>query len=104
MLTTGDVGSLAARLSGARWHLYTLPEHLYFFSRESLRIMLERAGLKAQHMSADAAYFPLGYLAERLEKTLLQRQPPERTRGLWSVTLPVNLFDIVTVTARRPAV
>ena len=30
-LSTGDVGSLAARLSGSRWHLLTPRHHNYFF-------------------------------------------------------------------------
>ncbi|MFQ5417401.1 MAG: methyltransferase domain-containing protein, partial [Myxococcota bacterium] len=42
VLSTGDVGSLAARVSGSRWHLYNLPEHLFFYSRESLRRLLAR--------------------------------------------------------------
>lgn len=34
-LTTGDVQSWCRRLSGKRWHLYTLPEHRYFFGRDA---------------------------------------------------------------------
>lgn len=101
-LTTGDVGSWVARLSGARWHLYTLPEHLFFFSRRSLRLLLEAHGLVVEEMRAESSLYTLGYLAERLRKSLLgvRAAGPARWPGA-GLKVPVNLFDIVTVTARR---
>jgi SAM-dependent methyltransferase len=104
VLTTGDVGSLLARLSGSRWHLYTIPEHLFFYSRQSLRILLEAHGLRVESMRAEGSIYTLGYLVERLRKTLLGG------RARWSRSWPgsqthirVNLFDIVTVSAVRSA-
>jgi len=99
-LTTGDVGSLAARLSGARWHLYTLPEHLFFFSRESLRRLLEAHGFRVERMRAEGGAYPVGYLVERLRKTLFggAASTPRRFPGA-SLVVPVNLFDVVTLEA-----
>lgn len=104
VLSTGDVRSAVARVSGARWHLYTIPEHLFFFSRRSLEILLERSGLRVETMVARGSRYPVGYLLERLRKTLLpRRSAPQRKRRLPGarLALPVNLFDIVTVTAVR---
>jgi SAM-dependent methyltransferase len=99
-LSTGDVGSLVARVSGARWHLYTLPEHLFFYSRQSLRRLLEAHGLQVERMRADASSYTLGYLAERLRKTLWPGRRASRGRFPGSaLRIPVNLFDIVTVHA-----
>lgn len=102
MLTTGDVESAAARLSGRRWHLYTLPEHLFFYSRRSLRLLLEAHGLEVEAMSAEGATFTLGYLVERLRKTLLGRPKggPARWPGA-RLRLRVNLFDVLSVEAVR---
>jgi SAM-dependent methyltransferase len=100
VLTTGDVGSLVARLSGSRWHLYTLPEHLFFFSRRSLRELLEAHGLRMEFARAESSLYTAGYLVERLRKTLLGR--PRTRTGAWpgaGLRVPVNLFDIVTVQA-----
>jgi SAM-dependent methyltransferase len=99
-LTTGDVGSLTARLSGARWHLYTLPEHLFFYGRRSLSLLLAQHGLEVERMRADASRYPLAYLVERLRKTLLGGAPssPARWPGA-RLSVAVNLFDIVTVHA-----
>jgi len=99
-LTTGDVGSLAARLSGARWHLYTLPEHLFFFSRRSLRELLGAHGLRVESVRAESSLYTAGYLVERLRKTLLGK--PRTRTGAWpgaALRVPLNLFDIVTVQA-----
>ena len=45
VLTTGDFASFGARLMGAKWRLMTPPQHLWFFSRESLRRMADTVGL-----------------------------------------------------------
>lgn len=102
VLTTGDVESWVARLSGARWHLYTLPEHLFFHSRGSLGRLLDAHGFAVESCTADSAFYTAGYLVERLRKTLLGRAASGAPR--WpgaGLSLPVNLFDIVTVRAVR---
>ncbi len=99
VLTTGDISSLAAGLSGRRWHLLNVPEHLFYFSPRSLRVLLERCGLQVQQISYNSSYFPIQYLVERLFKTAFgrcdYRSPKWLTR--WTVPVPVNLFDIMTV-------
>jgi len=103
-LTTGDVGSWFARLSGPRWHLYNLPEHLFFYSRRSLRFLLERHGFRLEEIRAEGGHYPLGYLAERLQKTILGRRgrAPAKWPGA-DLAVSVNLGDIVAVRAVRVA-
>ena len=94
-----------ARVSGARWHLYTLPEHLFFFSRRSLRLLLGAEGFAIERMRAESSVYPLRYLVERLRKTLLGRTGA--TRASWpgaGLRIPLNLFDIVTVHAVKGGV
>ena len=98
--TTGDVRSSVARLSGARWHLYTLPEHLFFYTRESLRRLLAAHGLQVETMRAEGSRYTLGYLIERLRKSLLGWDGGTfGESSLGQLSVPVNLFDIVTVKA-----
>jgi len=99
-LTTGDVESLVARLSGARWHLFTIPEHLFFFSRRSLHRLLEAHGLQIERMRAQGASYPLRYLVERLRKTLFGRTRgfPQAFPGS-DLILRVNLYDVLLVEA-----
>ncbi|MDV2502388.1 MAG: class I SAM-dependent methyltransferase [bacterium] len=103
VLTTGDVSSLVARLSGSRWHLYSFPEHLFFYSPRSIRALLESVGFRVTALKYESAHYTLGYLLERLDKTLLGLGP--RWRGFTaklpgaSCIIPFNLFDIMTVYA-----
>jgi ubiquinone/menaquinone biosynthesis C-methylase UbiE len=102
VLTTGDVRSAVACLSRARWHLYTIPEHLFFYSRKSLRLLLSAHGFSVTRLQAEGAIYSLGYLVERLRKSLLGREESKVGRWPgWQLRIPVNLFDIVTVEATR---
>ncbi|MCX6695685.1 MAG: class I SAM-dependent methyltransferase [Candidatus Altiarchaeota archaeon] len=52
-ITTPDVESLTAKLSGSRWLHFKPDEHLYYFSPKTLRQMLEQAGfsfMEARHV------------------------------------------------------
>ena len=60
-----DLDSLPTRLLRARWPLL-LPEHLIYFSRESLRLCGESAGLSLIHFGRRLASFSVGYLLRRL--------------------------------------
>lgn len=100
-LSTGDVLSLCARLSGARWHLFNLPEHLFFFSVRSLTRLLERAGCRVVRIVRELNWVPVSYVFERLGKTLLRadsRRCPALMAG-W--LLPATLLDVLGVYAVR---
>lgn len=44
-ITTGDFGSLAAKVVGRRWRLLTPPSHLTYFTRAGMRIACSRPAL-----------------------------------------------------------
>jgi 2-polyprenyl-3-methyl-5-hydroxy-6-metoxy-1,4-benzoquinol methylase len=105
-LSTGDIGSAVARLSGRRWHLLTPRHHNFFFSRKTLARLLGSCGFEVVQMSAPAARYSLHHVVYKLEALL--RAP--RLRGLAAriaaggvgrTAVPLNLFDIVTVVARK---
>lgn len=49
-LTTGDIGSLNARLRGRRWRMIHPPTHLHYFSRHTLVRLLDSAGFDVVHL------------------------------------------------------
>lgn len=113
-LSTGDVDSIAARLSGPGWHLFNLPEHLFFFSRTSLVRLLEKNGLRIVRCAYEAQWVPISYLAERVFKTMLSKPGPnkgshEQTTAdrsqpmpMWKrFTVPATLWDVLGVYAVR---
>ncbi len=106
-LSTGDVGSALARVSLRKWHLMTPRHHLAFFSRRTMRLLLRSAGFETLYVGAPASVYPLRYLAHK-SRLLLDVSPTRAVaRGLddsrlGAAALPVNLFDVMTVVARRP--
>jgi SAM-dependent methyltransferase len=100
VLSTGDATSLLASLSGKRWRLMTPPQHLWFFSKKSLVTLLERVGFRVASV---------GYAWRRVPVSLIWYQlfrgaAPELLEAFGRLVIPVNLFDTMTVIARKPAV
>lgn len=104
-LSTGDVTSLCARWCGARWHLFNLPEHLFFFSPAGLRRLLATAGLQVRLWTREVTWLPVTYLLERLRKS---SAPKWWRPAAWSpspvvgsLLLPATLLDVLGVYAAR---
>jgi SAM-dependent methyltransferase len=64
-LTVPDAGSWTARMLGRRWWS-VLPMHLQYFSRDTLRRLLEGAGFEVRWMHTHPKVFSALYYAERL--------------------------------------
>jgi 2-polyprenyl-3-methyl-5-hydroxy-6-metoxy-1,4-benzoquinol methylase len=103
-LSTGDAGTLVARLSGRRWHLLTPRHHNFFFTTETLTRALEQAGFAVKTVGHPPAWYSVSYLAHKLQ-TLARVRPVTAlsdwiaTRPVGDKSVPVNLFDIVTIAA-----
>jgi 2-polyprenyl-3-methyl-5-hydroxy-6-metoxy-1,4-benzoquinol methylase len=66
VVATPNVGSAVARLMGARWEdLRRITEHLYLFSRQTLRKMLRRAGFEVLGCRQYGRYFTIGQVLRR---------------------------------------
>lgn len=48
-ITTGDIGSLIAKLRGHSWRLIHPPTHLYYFDRQTLSALLKKNGIELIH-------------------------------------------------------
>jgi 2-polyprenyl-3-methyl-5-hydroxy-6-metoxy-1,4-benzoquinol methylase len=105
-LSTGDASSLVARVSGRRWHLLTPRHHNFFFTHANLVQYLEEQGFGILSASKVWSTYSLAYLAHKSQAlghiwpldrliTALKRPP------LGNLQIPVNLYDIVTVVARK---
>jgi SAM-dependent methyltransferase len=106
-LTTGDIEALWARARGRHWRLI-IPQHLYYFSRQSITHLLRQHGLEVIHFSHVGYRRSLRQIAE----ALTWNHPRSRWRsGLRNQirrlpfadrTISLNLFDIMLVIARKP--
>lgn len=106
-ISTGDIESLAARLSGERWHLLTPHHHNYFFGRKTLVRMLREIGFERIQASHPSAWYAAGHAVYKLQTVIPGKLGRVASRGLrrtslGRLTVPINLFDIVTVVAEKP--
>lgn len=103
-MSTPDAGSPPAKLLKSRWLGFrSIDEHLYFFSRDSMRSMLERAGFDVARFHAVGKYLSLPRLIARMRfysriATVLLRT---LDRIVPNVRVYVNPHDTMCVVAVR---
>jgi 2-polyprenyl-3-methyl-5-hydroxy-6-metoxy-1,4-benzoquinol methylase len=104
VLHTIDIDSRFARLMGARWP-WLMEMHTYYFSRRTLRAMLERCGFRVVGDRPQGRYLRLGYLMNRVGALMpFVGRPAEwlvTQLGCRGLAVRVNLGDLFTVYARK---
>lgn len=106
-LSTGNVDSLMAGITGRYWHLMIPPRHLYFFAPATIARLLAAAGFDLVEIGTPGKRVPLDFLAWKLTWLAVPAIAPrvvalsERI-GLGRLAPRVNLRDIMTVYARKP--
>jgi SAM-dependent methyltransferase len=105
-LTTADIASLNARVRGAGWRQIHPPSHLHYFSRDSMRRLLERTGFRVLGVETAAYYHSIhnvlatlalrGGIAGAVSRPALRvlGEKTAKNLGFW-----VNLGDIMFVAA-----
>lgn len=103
-ITTGDIGSLNARLRGRLWRMIHPPTHLHYFSADTLRELLERRGFEVVHVSHPGNARDLRSILHFILDLRLGWGTLYRRIANWRVlnlSLTLNLFDIMFIVARR---
>jgi hypothetical protein len=99
---TIDISSFFARLMGSRWP-WLMEMHLYYFSRRTLRQMLQKAGFSVLDIRPQGRYLRLGYLMNRVAALVPWLGRPLEwlvsRLGLRRVPVAVNLGDLCTAYA-----
>lgn len=106
MINTGDVGSWLARIEGKNWHFFIPPQHFFFFSRNTITMLLEQVGFKVIKIDYKGKWVSVRYFlnlykqiyANKLGKFLYN------TIGvspLGRIPLYINLFDNMVVYAQK---
>jgi len=103
VVSTGDIASPWARLTGARWPLLTPPQHLFYFTKASLCALLERHGFSVVSVRHPGKWVTLGFaLFKAVESWGRWARPLAaliRRCGLDGWRLYLNFGDIMTVVA-----
>jgi SAM-dependent methyltransferase len=99
LLTTGDFSSLSSRLFGQYWRLMTPPQHLWFFTPESLRLLGKRVALELVSVEYPSKRVPLSLILYQLLRPF--KPQVKLPKFLSSIALPVNTFDAMRVVFRK---
>jgi SAM-dependent methyltransferase len=100
-LSTGDVESLTARLHGRDWSLLTPPWHQFFFSRRTLRALLEDVGFTIVRVGGDG-----NVAVDAISSRPRVPQPVARvlrSRPVTTLARKLGAGGIMFVFARKPA-
>ena len=100
VLTTGDFGSAAARVAGKAWRLMTPPQHLWYFTTESMRRLSARIGMQVACLDHPWKLVPASLILFQLRR--MAGLSGSRSSGGSSFGVPVNLFDAMRVVLRKP--
>ncbi len=103
-ITTGDLGSLNARLRGRKWRQIHLPTHLHYFSVKSLRKLLEAKGFEVVRVSHPGTLYSLDtlcYLMFVIRGKKEKLYAFLKKTGLLKCHVYVNLGDLMYVIARK---
>jgi 2-polyprenyl-3-methyl-5-hydroxy-6-metoxy-1,4-benzoquinol methylase len=101
LTTTGDFASHSARVAGARWRLMTPPQHLWYFTLESVERMSHALGLRVEWYDHPWKIVPISLVAFQIRRMLGMRTAGTSTTS--GVGLPVNLFDAMRIVLRKSA-
>ena len=99
VISTGDFASHYARLAGAGWRLMTPPQHLWFFTLESLERMSHSLGLRMEAYDHPWKIVPMSLITFQIRRMLGMR--PVRASRTSRLGLPVNLFDAMRIVLRK---
>lgn len=111
-LSTGDAGSLVARLRGRRWRMIHPPTHVHYFTRAGIRLLLESEGFRPLGIESVAGRRRLANvlhnlgrfgstgLVRRASGWLLRHAP----QGALRRDVRIGLGDVMFVAARREGV
>ena len=104
-LSTGNAGSLWARLAGRFWQLLTPPQHLFFFDEKNLGKALGLSGFAVKEMLYVGKRTTLDFILFKARETLGPVVSPVQAiitcLGLNKGLVTVNLYDIVTCVAEK---
>lgn len=112
-LSTGDVGSLLARLRGDRWRMVHPPTHLFYFDKSSIYKLLKKHGFEIVEFKHSTVYRNVDSVFQQLmrwngKKTsafFVLMYKVCKKLYLTKINFGINLLDIMDVVAvKKPAV
>ncbi len=90
VIETGDIDAILPRVQKSTWRLITPPFHLSYFSKNTLKRLLDDIGFTKKELVWVPFYRTLGQTIYRLNRNLLTKD-----HSLNSVVFSINVFDLI---------
>ncbi len=106
VINTVDKSSCWARLWGKQWHLIVPPEHLLYFSRKNLEMLLNDNGFTIIEIKKPGKKFTLSYIFktayswQRLQIWKILSEYFDKP-GWRKIYIPINFRDNISILARK---
>lgn len=106
-LSTPNIGAFVARIMGKRWAFMTPPEHMGFFSNQTIQVLLEnKSAFTIRHMQSRGKWTNFGFVVHKLGRVFpsLASERFQRSFGngvLGRLQLYVPSRDILYVVAQK---
>jgi SAM-dependent methyltransferase len=98
-ITTGDLSSIFAQLSGKKWRLLTPPQHLFFFTKISLTKLLYSLNVEVLEVNYPWKNVPLGLVFYQITRRIGLN--PSFLNLFNKLGLPINLYDAMQVIGKK---
>jgi len=102
VLTTPDFASTLARITGKGWRNMTPPQHLWYFTLDSITRMAAAVGLEVYEVSHPWKRVPISLIVQLIGRYTGLELPRSALTSLSKLGMPVNLFDTMRVVLRKP--
>lgn len=99
-ITTPDIRSLLAKLSGKRWHYYN-KYHMSYFSKQTIVALAGHCGFDEMGFARLPRLKSLGYIMKYLNNFVMQSSCIKLPKWIENVIIPINLFDTMCVVFKR---
>ncbi|MBT3419274.1 MAG: class I SAM-dependent methyltransferase [Candidatus Magasanikbacteria bacterium] len=106
LINTIDIGSVWSRLWGKRWNMIIPPEHLFYYTKNNLRSLVEGAGFEILDIRKVGKKFSLPYIFGTLYHwqglSVWRKLSQMFDTPFWRrFAIPINLRDNICVIARK---
>lgn len=103
--TTGDIGSLMARLRKEHWRLIHPPTHLFYFDKQTITRLFAKHGLEVIHIEHCGYYRSVHQVLYSIlvlnSDSAFRKKLYRMFKPLFDFSVYLNLFDIMFVIARK---
>ena len=93
VITTGNISSFVAQVFGVRWRMIYPPFHVYYYSPQTITLLLEKYGLEVLTISQESKYQNLNSILKYLFGV--------NKKDVLAIPIKADIGDIMQVIARK---